>query len=287
MSEKIYDVPADWTQARLCRRRQVPGDVRALGQGPERLLGRAGQAHRLDQALHQGQEHLASTRTTSRSNGSRTARSTSRTTASTAISRSAATRSPSSGKATIPRPTRKITYRELHDEVCRFANVLKALGVKKGDRVTIYLPMIPEAADRHARLRAHRRHPLGRVRRLLAGLARRPHRRLRLATSSSPPTRACAAAARFRSRPTPTRRSTRPRGVKTVHRRAPHRRRRRHGRPAATSGYDEIAEGRAGRLPARGDERRGPAVHPLHLRLDRQAEGRAAHHRRLSRLRRR
>jgi len=37
------------------------------------------------------------------------------------------------------------TYSQLHDEVCRFANVLKQLGVKKGDRVTIYLPMIPEA----------------------------------------------------------------------------------------------------------------------------------------------
>ncbi|HMM14911.1 MAG TPA: acetate--CoA ligase [Parvibaculum sp.] len=45
-----------------------------------------------------------------------------------------------------PKDDRKITYRELHDEVCRFANVLKAQGVKKGDRVTIYLPMIPEAA---------------------------------------------------------------------------------------------------------------------------------------------
>jgi acetyl-CoA synthetase len=41
---------------------------------------------------------------------------------------------------------RHITYRELHEEVCRFANVLLAMGVKKGDRVTIYLPMIPEAA---------------------------------------------------------------------------------------------------------------------------------------------
>jgi acetyl-CoA synthetase len=40
----------------------------------------------------------------------------------------------------------KITYRELHEKVCRFANVLKGLGVKKGDRVVIYLPMIPEAA---------------------------------------------------------------------------------------------------------------------------------------------
>ena len=45
-----------------------------------------------------------------------------------------------------PAASRKITYAELHDEVCRFANVLKAHGVKKGDRVTIYLPMIPEAA---------------------------------------------------------------------------------------------------------------------------------------------
>jgi acetyl-CoA synthetase len=41
---------------------------------------------------------------------------------------------------------RHISYRELHAEVCRFANVLKAQGVQKGDRVTIYMPMIPEAA---------------------------------------------------------------------------------------------------------------------------------------------
>jgi acetyl-CoA synthetase len=41
---------------------------------------------------------------------------------------------------------RRFTYRELHAEVCRFANVLKEQGAKKGDRVTIYMPMIPEAA---------------------------------------------------------------------------------------------------------------------------------------------
>ena len=40
----------------------------------------------------------------------------------------------------------KITYNELHERVCRFANSLKALGAKKGDRVTIYMPMIPDAA---------------------------------------------------------------------------------------------------------------------------------------------
>ena len=45
-----------------------------------------------------------------------------------------------------PADSKKITYREAHEEVCRMANVLKAHGVEKGDRVTIYLPMIPEAA---------------------------------------------------------------------------------------------------------------------------------------------
>ena len=41
---------------------------------------------------------------------------------------------------------RRYTYAEVHEQVCRFANVLKAAGTKKGDRVTVYLPMIPEAA---------------------------------------------------------------------------------------------------------------------------------------------
>jgi acetyl-CoA synthetase len=45
-----------------------------------------------------------------------------------------------------PKDSKHITYQELHGEVCRLANVLKTLGVKKGDTVTIYLPMIPEAA---------------------------------------------------------------------------------------------------------------------------------------------
>ncbi|MFZ1989054.1 MAG: acetate--CoA ligase, partial [Alphaproteobacteria bacterium] len=45
-----------------------------------------------------------------------------------------------------PKDHRTITYAELHKEVCRFANVLKAKGVRRGDRVTIYLPMIPECA---------------------------------------------------------------------------------------------------------------------------------------------
>ncbi|WP_417514943.1 acetate--CoA ligase [Minwuia sp.] len=45
-----------------------------------------------------------------------------------------------------PADDRKITYRELHEEVCKFSNALKDRGIAKGDRVTIYMPMVPEAA---------------------------------------------------------------------------------------------------------------------------------------------
>ena len=45
-----------------------------------------------------------------------------------------------------PSRSETITYRQLYERVCRFANVLKSIGAKKGDRITIYMPMIPEAA---------------------------------------------------------------------------------------------------------------------------------------------
>jgi len=45
-----------------------------------------------------------------------------------------------------PAQQRRLTYRELHGEVCRMANALTSLGAKRGDRITIYMPMIPEAA---------------------------------------------------------------------------------------------------------------------------------------------
>ena len=44
-----------------------------------------------------------------------------------------------------PMQDKRITYRQLHEEVCRFANVLKSRGIKKGDRVSIYMPMVPQA----------------------------------------------------------------------------------------------------------------------------------------------
>ena len=45
-----------------------------------------------------------------------------------------------------PNTSAKITYRDLHERVCRLANALKSLGAKRGDRISIYLPMVPEAA---------------------------------------------------------------------------------------------------------------------------------------------
>ncbi|MGQ0384239.1 MAG: acetate--CoA ligase [Gammaproteobacteria bacterium] len=45
-----------------------------------------------------------------------------------------------------PAVSRKVSYRELHEQVCRLGNALRAMGVGKGDRITIYMPMIPEAA---------------------------------------------------------------------------------------------------------------------------------------------
>ena len=179
----------------------------ALDQGPERFWGEQGKRIDWIKPYTKVKRRLVRSAQRPRSTGSRTASSTSPTTASTAIS-------PTRGDQTAiiwegDEPDEVASRSPIASctrEVCRFANVLKAHGVKKGDRVTIYLPMIPEAAVRDARLRAHRRDPFGGVRRLLAGLARRPHRRLRSRTSSSPPTRACAAAARCRSRPMPTRR---------------------------------------------------------------------------------
>ena len=79
-----------------------------------------------------------------------------------------------------PGDTRTITYADLHADVQRFANVLKGLGVAKGDRICIYMPMVPELPGGDAGLRPHRRAALGGVRRLQPRLAHRPHQRRRV-----------------------------------------------------------------------------------------------------------
>ena len=131
--------------ARLHRRRQVRRDVSALGEGPERLLGRAGQADRLDQAVQQGQEHDARTGDVSIKwfeDGTLNA-------AYNCIDRHLPKRANQTAiiwEGDDPKDDKHITYQELHDEVCRIANILRNRNVEKGDRVTIYMPMIPEAA---------------------------------------------------------------------------------------------------------------------------------------------
>ena len=185
-------------QTRLCRRRQISGDVRAVAEGPRRVLGRARQAHRLDQALHQGQERLvrSAQRLDQMVRGRRHQRRAS--IASTAICPSAPTRPRSSGKATIPRKSKHITYAELAEQVGRFANVLEGARRQEGRPRHHLSADDPRGGLRDARLRAHRRDPFDRVRRLLARRAGRPHRGRDNRRSSSPPTRACAAAARCR-----------------------------------------------------------------------------------------
>jgi acetyl-CoA synthetase len=93
--------------------------------------------------------------------------------------RSAATRSRSSGKATTRTSTRRSPIASCTSEVCKLRQRAEALGVKKGDRVTIYLPMIPEAA--YAMLACAR---IGAIHSVVFGgfspdSARRPHRGLR------------------------------------------------------------------------------------------------------------
>ena len=115
-----------------------------------------------------------------------------------------------------PSVSRHITYRELHEEVSKFANVLHGARREEGR------PGRPLPADdpggrlRHARLRPHRRGPLGRLRRLLRRGAALAHRGFRRQARRSPPTRRRAAAAAPRSRPTPTRRVAELAGVRQL-----------------------------------------------------------------------
>ncbi len=171
-----------------------------------------------------------------------------------------------------PTQEEQITYRQLHERVCKFANVLKAHGVKKGDRVTIYLPMIPEAA--YAMLACAR---IGAIHSVVFGgfspeSSRRPHRGRQFEVHHH----------RRRGR---ARRQVR--AAEEEHRRGPAEggqgRREGAGRaPHRTPGAVVCAprslaargagEG-LGRLPAGRDECRGRAVHPLHVGLDRQPKG--------------
>ena len=145
MTDLLYPVPP-------AARRILPHKCRNVCRldrtGPHRprwLLGRAGQPRELDRAAAQDPQRRLHRRRQNQS-GMRTASSTPPPPASIGTCTTVRTRSPSSGRATDPNAHKTITYRELHEQVCRFANALKSLGAQKGDRITIYLPMVIEAA---------------------------------------------------------------------------------------------------------------------------------------------
>ena len=181
-----------------------------------------------------------------------------------------------------PSKSKHITYAELADRVGRFANVLKGRGVKKGDRVTIYLPMIPEAA--YAMLACAR---IGAIHSVVFGGFSPDALAGRIADAKSEVVITADEGLRG-GRKVPLKANVdaaieKAGGVKTVI-------------VVRHTGGDVGMAARARRLAARSradgdrglsgraDERGGPAVHPLHVRLDRRAQGRRAHHRRLSRL---
>ena len=174
----------------------------------------------------------------------------------------------------------KLTYAQLHEKVCKFANVLKSFGIKKGDRVSIYLPMIPELPIvmlACARIGAIHSVVFGGFSsEALAG----PHQRRRLQ------------AAHHLQHLAPRRQkhSAQDHGRRgaqgNLHHREGHRRQAQRNPVRHDAEPRRLVprfDGKGFRGLSAGDhERRRPAVHPLHVRLDGQTEGRRPLHRRLS-----
>ncbi len=176
------------------------------------------------------------------------------------------------------------TYSRLYREVNRFANALKRLGVKKGDRVILYMPLVPEGIITHARLRA----------------ASAPSTRW---CSRAWAPRRCAAASRTRARGWSSARTSPSGAARSCRSSPPSTRPCASSSPSSTSSSTGAARARATRpsasspsasttsttsrrrseihCDARADGRGGSAVHPLHLRHHRHAQGRRARHRRL------
>jgi acetyl-CoA synthetase len=145
MSEKIYEIPADWQKRALMSDAQYRTMYERSVKDPDGFWGE--EARRLDWIKPFSKVKNTSFAPDNVSikwfeDGSLNA-------AYNCIDRHLATRGDQTAiiwEGDDPKDAKKITYRELHDEVCRMANILRLRNVKKGDRVTIYMPMIPEAA---------------------------------------------------------------------------------------------------------------------------------------------
>ena len=175
-----------------------------------------------------------------------------------------------------------ITYKMLHEEVCKMANILEGLGVRKGDRVVLYLPMIPEAA--YSILACAR---IGAIHSIVfAGFS--PDALAARVNGSNAKVVITADYAPRGGRQTPLKTNCdqalnhvphdcKLLVVKRTGGQTP-------GWTAATSTMASCTP-RPSRVTLRGDGRRRSALHPLHLRLHRPAQRRRALHRRLSGLR--
>jgi len=178
-----------------------------------------------------------------------------------------------------PDESRTLTYQDVYREVCRFANGLRKLGVKKGDRVTIYLPMVPELAI--AMLACAR---IGAIHSVVFGGFSAESLKNRIQDCGSDLVITADGGMRG-GKIVPLKVTTDEAlkqcpGVKNVVVL------KRTGRDVPyTEGRDrwwhDLVRGLPQGLPAGGDGRRRSPLHPLHQRLDRKAKGRDAHHGRL------
>ena len=178
-----------------------------------------------------------------------------------------------------PGDTRTITYAELLDEVAALRQRAQGPRRRRGDRVNIYLPMIPEAAVAMlacARIGAAAQR---RVRRVLVAGARRPHQRRR--GQGADHRRRRLAARRGVPAQAGRRRGPRRHAHHRARRRRPARRQRRRDGRGPRPLVPRADGGRRRRVPGRADGRRAAAVPALHVGHHRQAEGHHAHDRRL------
>ncbi len=179
-----------------------------------------------------------------------------------------------------PAVSKHVTYRELHEQVCRLGNAMKDLGVKQGDRVTIYLPMVVEAAV--AMLACAR---IGAIHSVVFGGFSPDSLANRIQDCASE-LLITADEGRRGGRKVPLKANA-DEALKIV------RGREERDRGEGDRGHcgnavrsrprlRDAVRRRVGRLSAAGDERRGSAVHFVYLGQHGEAEGRAAYHRRLS-----
>ena len=177
-------------------------------------------------------------------------------------------------------PERWFTYRELQEQVCKFANVLKAQGAKKGDRVTLYLPMIPELAI--AMLACTR---IGVIHSIVFGGFSAESLAERIVDAESHMLITCDGV--YRGAKAVQQKSNADRAIQIAGDRGVAVDKcivvRRTGMEVVEEAgrdlwWHDLDGGGLERMRTRADGRRGPAVHPLHVRFNRKAQGGAAHH---------